>query len=72
MAEEKQKQAAAKAADNPVIQVTLDEFCARLSSSVSSPELIGAFEHVERVAGRMQDTEDAFKSRFAAFVNSPV
>lgn len=71
MAEEKQKQAAAKAAANPVIQVTLDEFCARLSSSVKPPELLGGFELVERVAGRTQDTEDAYKSRFAAFVNMP-
>ena len=60
-----------QAAASPVIRVGLHEFCARLSASVKSPELIGAFEHVERVGDRMQDTEDAYKSRFAAFVNAP-
>lgn len=61
-----------QAAASPVIWVGLHEFCARLSVSVKSPELISAFEHTERVIGRMQDTEDAYKLRFAAFVNTPV
>lgn len=60
-----------KAPAPPVVLVGLHEFCARLSTSVGSPELICSFEHVERIAGRMQDTEDAYKSRFTAFVSTP-
>ena len=52
--------------------ITLTEFCIRLSESVKSPELIGAFEFVEKRAGHVKDTEAAFKARFDAFVNTPV
>ena len=55
-----------------VFPVTLHEFCARLSKSVKRPELLGAFEHTERVAGRITDTDEAFRARFDAFINKPV
>lgn len=54
-----------------VVTLTLHEFCARLSETVNRPELIGAFEFVERRAGRMRDTEQAYRDRFTAFTNSP-
>lgn len=55
-----------------VIKLTLHEFCARLSKTVKRPELLGAFEHTERVAGRLSDTDSAFRARFDAFINKPV
>lgn len=59
--------------DQPeVISLTLHEFCARLSKTVKRPELLGAFEHAERVAGRLSGTADAFQARFSDFINKPV
>jgi hypothetical protein len=52
--------------------ITVIEFCTRLSSTVRRPELIGAFCHVEQKAGRVKDTEAAFKGRFDEFINKPV
>lgn len=56
----------------PALKQHLNEFCSRLSATVKRPELIGAFEHSERVSGRLEDTEAEFKARFTAFVNKPV
>lgn len=56
----------------PAIKLSLHEFCARLSETVKRPELIGAFEHVERVAGRNVDTTEAFQARYDAFITKPV
>lgn len=55
-----------------VIKLTLHEFCARLSKTVKRPELLGAFEHTERVAARLSDTDQAYRARFDAFINKPV
>lgn len=52
--------------------ITLDEFCTRLSMSDKRVELIGGFAHTEVVAGRTKDAESAFQSRFTEFVNKPV
>jgi hypothetical protein len=52
--------------------LTLTEFCRRLSERVRSPELIGAFEHSEKAAGKTRDTEVAFRARFDAFTKKPV
>lgn len=52
--------------------VTLTEFCMRLSASDRRVEMIAGFEHSEKAAGRIKDAESAFASRFAAFVNKPV
>lgn len=54
------------------VALTLTEFCVRLSTSVRRPELIAAFESVEKRAGRVKDTEANFRARFDAFVNTPV
>jgi len=53
-------------------KITLVEFCTRLSETITRPELIGGFEHVEKRAGRLKDTAAAFRQRFDAFVNTPV
>ena len=54
------------------ITSSLTEFCMRVSQTVRRPELIGAFEHVERTAGRTTDTEAAYRARFDAFLNKPI
>jgi hypothetical protein len=56
----------------PAVELTVNDFCARLSETMTAPELIGAFAHVERVAGRVKDTEAVFRARFDLFVNQPV
>lgn len=53
-------------------QVTLEEFCTRISKTDRRVELIGAFHHVEKAAGRVKDAESAFAARFADFANQPV
>lgn len=53
-------------------QVTLTEFCIRLSATVKSPELIGGFEHTEKALGTVKDAPSAFQARFDKFVTTPV
>lgn len=53
-------------------QITIDEFCIRLSlREKNSVAMIGAFEFDEKRNGRFKDTEDAYSKRYAAFVNKP-
>lgn len=52
--------------------VSLDEFCARLSETVKSPESIGGFHYTERAAGRLSGTSEAYRARFDEFLNKPV
>jgi hypothetical protein len=56
----------------PVLKQHLNEFCARLSTTVKRPELISGFEHFERVNGRTEGTEAEFKARYNAFITKPV
>jgi hypothetical protein len=58
-------------ADNPEQELTLQEFCQRLSSVDKRVELIGAFHYSETAAGTVKDLESAFADRFAAFLNKP-
>lgn len=51
--------------------LTLDEFCAQLSSEDRRVELIGGFHATERAAGRTKDLASAFKARFDEFVVRP-
>lgn len=51
--------------------LSLNEFCIRLSTTDKRVELIGGFEHSERVVGRMSDTAEAYAERYAAFINQP-
>jgi hypothetical protein len=63
----------AKAGEAPAaVQVTLTEFCTRLSEKVRRVGLLAAFEYTERKAGRTKDTNEAFQGRFDKFVNTPV
>ncbi len=52
--------------------LTLYEFCQRLSSKDSRVELIAAFHYTETAAGTIKDVESAFNDRFAAFTTKPV
>ena len=72
MANKNPTQPDAEAVVEQVTKLTLNEFCVRLSETVSRPELIGAFENAERRARRLKDTEAAFRARFDDFINTPV
>lgn len=61
--------APAVTADN---EISLIEFCTRLSATVRRPELISAFEYSERRAGSIKDTAEAFQARFENFGKTPV
>lgn len=52
-------------------QLTLTEFCIRLSQHDKRVVLIGGFEATERKAGRIKDSEAAYQARFAEFTNKP-
>jgi hypothetical protein len=52
-------------------QLTLNEFCIRLSQRERRVTLIGGFEAVERKALRTKDTEASYQSRYDAFINQP-
>lgn len=64
--------ASASAEQAPAASMTLTEFCVRLSETVRRPELIGAFESVEKAAGRNRATEAEFRARFDAFRKQPI
>lgn len=64
--------AAPAAAEAPAVKLSLTDFCIRLSETVRRPEMIGAFESVERRAGRVQATEAEFRARYGEFVKKPV
>lgn len=51
--------------------LSLDEFCTRASLGDPQVEILGAFNYVEKKAGRTRDTETAFKARLEAFRNQP-
>lgn len=51
--------------------VPLDDWCRDQSRADKRVELIAAFHHVERAAGRMHDTAPAYASRYAAFASAP-
>lgn len=53
------------------IELTLHEFCIRLSVEDRRVELISAFESDERRFGRLKDTAEKFAARYQAFINSP-
>lgn len=54
------------------VELTLVEFCARLSATVRRPELIGGFESAEKLAGKVKATAEAFQADFEDFCNKPV
>lgn len=61
-------EAPAAAAATPM---SLNEFCTELSGRDRRVELIAAFAHIERAAGRHHDTRAAYAGRFAAVGSRP-
>jgi hypothetical protein len=55
-----------------VPQVTLNEFCTRLSMTDRRVELIGGFHFTETLAGRLKDAESNYQARYTAFLTKPV
>ncbi len=53
-------------------EITLTEFCVRLSVTVRRPELISAFEFTQRAAGVLKAAPEAYQARFEEFMKSPV
>lgn len=53
-------------------QITLTEFCTRLSANVRRPELLGAFEFKERQKGNVKASAEAFAESFTQFCKTPV
>lgn len=74
MAKSDTNQSAVAAPADEKVEVTLDEFCMRMSRREvdGRVELIHGFAYTERKAGHVKDTESGFKSRFDAFANKPV
>ena len=58
-------------AGQPEATLPLDEFCTLLSGADRRIELIAAFAHIERAAGRVHDTRAAYAQRFAAVGSRP-
>ena len=58
-------------ASDVATQLTLTEFCIRLSQRDRRVTLIGGFESVERKSGQVKDTEKAYQSRYSDFINQP-
>lgn len=70
---------AAPLVDAPVQQLpaaafdlTVEEFCQRVSRERLAPETLGGFCASERASGRVKDSEDAYRQRLAAFEAQPV
>lgn len=55
-----------------VEQITLEEFCTRLSNVDKRVELIGGFHYTELTAGNIKDAESEFQVRFTVFATKPV
>jgi hypothetical protein len=53
-------------------ELTLTEFCIRLSSRDRRVALIGGFNYTETQTGVIKDLESKFQARFDAFANKPV
>lgn len=51
--------------------LSLEEYCARLSTTDRRAELIGGFHFSEKQSGRVKDTETNYKKRFAEFCKQP-
>jgi len=56
----------------PADELTLTEFCTRLSARDRRVELIGGFHASQRAAERHKDTEAAYQAAFDAFATQPV
>lgn len=52
-------------------ELTLQEYCLRLSTRDRRVELIAGFHHEESAAGQLKDSETAFQARFNAYCTQP-
>lgn len=52
--------------------LTLEEFCRRLSATDTRVEMVAGFYADETAAGRVKDSSEAFDTRYAAFQSRPV
>lgn len=60
------------AADEPArFDLTLQEYCRRLSTRDRRVELIAGFHHEETAAGHLKDSEAAFEARFNTYCTQP-
>lgn len=57
--------------EQPNFDLTIAEYCARKSKTDRRVELLGAFHHVEKQAGRIKDSESAYDRRYADFAIQP-
>lgn len=64
-----EKAGVAAAHEGEEYSLTLDEFCIRLSRTDKRVELLAAFAHTEKAAGRTKDVESAYAARFNKFIN---
>mgnify|MGYP003476427976 FL=1 len=55
----------------PPDEITLHEFCTRVSQHDRRVELLGGFHAAETRAGSVKDTEVAFAARLTAFATQP-
>lgn len=51
--------------------LTVEEFCTRVSTTDSRVELLAAFHASEVRAGRVKDASSAYAARYSAFANAP-
>lgn len=63
--------AAAAATTEAPSEVTLVEFCTRLSKTDKRVEMIAGFESTERRAGRIKGDEAGYAARYVAFTTQP-
>lgn len=62
---------AAEQPASPAVQLTLNEFCMRLSEKEKRVELIGAFNFDESKAKRLKDTFEEYSKRYQDFIKKP-
>lgn len=53
-------------------ELTLDEFCTRLSTRSKRVELISAFHHHAKSGGLLKSTESVFAAAFADYTAKPI
>ncbi len=61
----------AQVAETVSFDLTLEEFCRRLSAQKIGPELIAGFHHDQTAAGFVKGSESALQAAFEAFAKKP-
>ena len=56
----------------PVFELTVEQFAQRHSLTVTAPEALAGFVHVEKTEGRHKGDPQSYADRFSAFLNKPV